>query len=322
VRPTVRSRLWAAGTAFATGFVIANVGILLVTGADRWLWVATSAVLMVTGAVGVLVADTRRRLSLWAVLGLELLVLGTVAPLWWTVAVALTPEGTTASSLLPADATWSVFGDVLADATLRRAMVTSAVAALGATVVAMALAVPAAYALTRRRTPGGRVVTVAVVAALLLPLVAVAGPWADTASSWRVLGDRWTVAPLLLLVALPLAVWLSLPVLRDAPWSLRDSIRADGADRRQELRAFAVPVLLPDLLVVAGLVWVVAAQDVVLGAALGPTADSRTLPATLLLGTVEPARAAAAGVLWLLPALVLLLVAPRRVRRLIGREAR
>jgi multiple sugar transport system permease protein len=236
--------------------------------------------------------------------------------------VALTPAGTTASSLVPSDADWSVFGDVLGDTTLRRAMVTSAVAALAATVVAMLLAVPAAYALTRRRTPGGRVVSVLVVAALLVPLVALAGPWSDTAASLRLLGDRWTVVPLLLLVALPLATWLSLPVLRDAPWSLRDSIRSDGAGRRQELRAFAVPILLPDLLVVAALVWVVASQDVVLGAALGPTEDSRTLPATLLLGSVEPSRAAAAGLLWLLPALVLLLVAPRRVRRLIGRDPR
>ena len=52
MRPTVRSRLWAAGTAFVAGFVIANVGILLITGADRWLWLATAVVLMITGAVG------------------------------------------------------------------------------------------------------------------------------------------------------------------------------------------------------------------------------------------------------------------------------
>ena len=113
MNPTVRSRLWAAGTAFVVGFVLANVGVLVVTGADRWLWVAVAAVLMGTGAVGVLVADTRRRLSLWAVLGLELAVVGTVAPLWWTAAVALTPSGTTATSMLPSSPRWSVLGDAL-----------------------------------------------------------------------------------------------------------------------------------------------------------------------------------------------------------------
>lgn len=320
MNPTVRSRLWAAGTAFVVGFVLANVGVLVVTGADRWLWLAVAAVLMGTGAVGVLVADTRRRLSLWAVLGLELAVVGTVAPLWWTAAVALTPSGTTATSMLPSSPRWSVLGDALRRDDVREAALTSVVVATAATVVAMLVAVPAAYALARRRVRGGRAVPIVVVGVLLLPLVALAGPWSDTADALGLLGSRWAVAPVLLLVAVPLAVFLSIPVLRDAPWSLRDSIRSDGADRRQELRAFAVPVLLPDLLVVAALVWVLSAQDVVLGAALGPTPDARTLPATLLLGQVPPAQAAAVGLLWLLPVIVLLAVAPRRVRRLIGRD--
>lgn len=320
MNPTVRSRLWAAGTAFVLGFAIANVGVLVVTGADRWLWLAVAFVLMGTGAVGVLLADTGRRLSLWAVLGLELAVVGTVAPLWWTASLALTPSGTTATSLLPGEPRWSVVGDVLGRGELRDAAVTSVVAATLATVVAMLLAVPAAYGLARRRVRGGRAVPAVVVALLLLPLVALAGPWSYTADALGLLGSRWTVAPVLLLVAVPVALFLCLPVLRDAPWSLRDSIRADGASRRQEVRAFVVPVLLPDLLVVGALVWVLAAQDVVLGAALGPTPDARTLPATLLLGQVPPGQAAAVGLLWLLPALVLVAVAPRRVRRLIGRD--
>lgn len=320
MNPTVRSRLWAAGTAFLLGFALANVGVLVVTGADRWLWLAVAVVLMLTGAVGVLVADTRRRLSLWAVLGLELAVIGTLAPLWWTVAVALTPSEADGTSLLPAGARWSTFGDVLRDGALRDAAVTSVLAATVVTAVAMLLSVPAAYALSLRQVRGGRAVPVLVVATLLLPLVSFAGPWADTADALGLLGSRWTVVLPLLLVALPLAMLLTLPVLRQAPWSLRDSIRADGAGRRQEVRAFLVPVLLPDLVVVAALVWVLAAQDVVLGAALGPTADSRTLPATLLLGSVEPSQAAAVGLLWLLPVLVLVAVVPGRVRRLIGRD--
>lgn len=322
MRPTVRSRLWAAGTAFVLGFVIANVGILAIAGADRWIWLGVAVVLMLTGAVGVLVADTGRRLSLWAVLGFELAAVATVLPLWWTLAVALTPPDLVATSMLPQEPRWSVLGDVLGAGPLRDAALTSILTASVATVVAMVLAVPAAYALTRRRVRGARAVRVGAVAVLLLPLVALAGPWSDTAALLDLAGSRWLLAPALLTVALPLALWLALPVLRDAPWSLRDSIRSDGASRAQELRAFAVPVLLPDLLVVGALVWVVAAQDAVLGAALGPTDDSRTLPATLLVGSVEPEQAAAVGVLWLLPVLVLLAVAPRRVRRLIGREPR
>lgn len=316
--PSTGSRLRAAATAFVLGFVVANVGILVVAGPDRWWWVAAAAVLMTTGAVGVLVADSERPFSLWGVLGLELFAFFTLFPLAWTLSLALRPEDAPTDTAWPVDVSWAAFGDVLDAGVLRTSALTSVGAASAATAVAMLLAVPAAYALARRPR-GSRAVEVLVVAALLAPLVALAGPWAGTANDLDLLGSRWTVAPLLLLVALPLATWLCIPVLRDAPWSLRDAIRSDGADRRQVLRSFAVPLLLPELAIVAALVWVVTSHDVVLGAALGPTDASRTLPASLLLGSGDVPTTAAAGLLWLVPVLVLLAVAPRRVHRLIGR---
>lgn len=321
MRPSTGSRLWAAGTAFVLGFVVANVGILVVPGPDRWWWVAVAIVLMLTGAVGVLVADSERPFSLWAVLGLELFALFTLLPFAWTLSLALRPGDAPTDTAWPTDVTWAGFGAVFDAGVVRTSALTSVVAASVATVVAMLLAVPAAHALARRPR-GGRAVGLLVVAVLLAPLAALAGPWADTVTDLGLLGSRWTVVPLLLLVALPLATWLCIPVLRDAPWSLRDAIRSDGADRRQLLRSFAVPLLLPELAVVAALVWVVTAHDVALGAALGPTDASRTLPASLLLGSVDLSTTAAAGLLWLLPVLVLLAVAPRRVHRLIGRDPR
>ncbi len=323
MRPTVRSRLWAAGTAFVVGFGVANVGILLVAGRDRWVWLAVAVVLMLTGAFGVVVADTRRRLSLWAVLGLELAVVATVLPLLWALTLATAPpdaagDPVAPTSLLPSDPQWSQLGDALGTDALRHAAVTSAVSATLATVVAMLVAVPAAYVLVRRRPRGSRLVLGLVVALLLAPLVALASPWAQVVTDLDLLGRRWSVAPLLLLVAVPLATWLSVVVLRAAPWSLRDVIRADGASRRQVLRAFAVPVLLPDLVVVALLVWVVTAQDVVLGAALGATEEARTLPASLLLAGGASQPTAAVGLLCLLPVLLVVALAPRRVRRLVG----
>lgn len=322
MRPSVRSRLWAAATAFVLGFVMANVGILLVAGRDRWVWLVAAVTLMVTGAVGVLIADTRRRISLWAVICLELLVLAVGVPVLWTLTVAITPADSEARSLLPDVSSWSAFGDVLAAGQLREAALTTIVSASAATLVAMALAVPAAYALVRGRVAGRGVVYLAFAATLLLPALVVAVPWFETYARWGVLGQRWAPAPLLLVVALPLAVWLCVTIMRGAPWSLRDSIRTDGASRRQVLRAFAVPALGARVLVAAAVVWVVTAQDVVIGAALGVTADSRPLPATLLLLEGDRAQVAAAGLLWLLPALALAVLAPRHLARLIGRDYR
>lgn len=318
VSPTVRSRLWAASVAFGLGFVLANIGILVVAGRDRWAWLAVAIVLMVTGAVGVLVADTRRRLSLWAVVGYELLVAGTLLPVAALLGAASTGEDAEMRGLIPLDQDWSAFEDVLAAGPVRDAALTTVVGASLATLVAMVLAVPAALALVRPGTSGRRAVRGAFVAVLLTPGVVLAVGWFDTYAAARLLGSPWASVVPLLAIALPLAVWLCLHPLRRAPWHLDDAVRADGATRAQRVRRFAVPVLGPDLLVVAALVWVVTAQDLVLGATLGLTEQTRPLSATLL--TVPEPQVAATGLLWLIPALVLAVAFPRRVSRLIGRD--
>jgi multiple sugar transport system permease protein len=326
MRPTVRSRFSASITAFVLGFAIASFGLLQVAGRDRWLWSAVAVMLMLTGAVGIVVADSRRRVSLWAVIGLELLVVFTILPLLWMFTIATTSDALTARSLLPQHVEWSVFGDTLGSDALQHAAVTSVVVALIATAVSIALAVPAAYALARTRVAGRRVVYFLVLAALLAPLVALTGPFGDQLRDFGLLGSRFVLAVPTLMITLPLAIWLGVTMMRELPWSLRDSVRADGATRMQELRAFAVPTMLPALIAVTVITFIAACNDAVIGATLTASDESRTLPATLLVaaGTLdEPAPAVAAvGLLWLVPAILVLLALPRRTIRLLGRSYR
>ena len=323
MNPTVLSRLVASGTSFVLGFAVAAVGTLLVVGRDRWIWFAVAIVLMLTGVVGVLIADSRRRVSVWAVIGLELLATFTFLPLIWTFTLATTETAVTPDAVLPADVRWGVFRDVLGDETLRRAAVTSALVALVATVVSMLLAVPAAYALVRRRVPGRRVVYLAVVAVLLAPLVALAGPFGDQLRAFGVLDVRLALVAPTLLITLPLALWLSVTLMREVPWSLRDAVIADGASRGQTFRAFGLPVLVPALLTTTLITFVAACNDAVVGATLGIGDETRTLPATLLLAAGDPdlpsTLVAATGLLWLVPAVLVLLLLPRQALRLLGR---
>lgn len=324
MRPSIRSRFFASATAFVLGFGVANYGILRVAGRDRWLWFAVAIVLMVTSVVGVLMADSRRRVSMWAVLGLEVLFVFTFLPLLWTFTLATSTEAATTQSLLPYDFQWSVFRDVFASATIRQAAATSALVGLIATVVSMLLAAPAAYALVRRRVRGTRAVYFFVVAALMTPLVALAGPFGDQLRTFGVFGSRYVLVVPTLIITLPLALWLNVTVMREIPWTLRDSVRADGATRGQSFRAFGLPMVVPALLTTSLLTFIVACNDAVIGATLAAGDESRTLPATLLLAADQlgqpPAAVAATGLLWLVPAVLVLLALPRRTIRLLGRS--
>jgi multiple sugar transport system permease protein len=323
VNPTIRSRVIASATAFVLGFGVANYGILRVPGRDRWLWFGVAIVLMITSVIGVLIADSRRRVSMWAVLGLEVLIVFTLLPLLWTFTLATSAETATTQSLLPTDVQWSVFGDVLGSDSIRQAATTSALVSLIATVVSMLLAVPAAYALVRRRMRGRRVVYFFFLAVLLAPLIALAGPLGDLLRTFGVFGSRFVLVVPTLMITLPLATWLGVTLLRDIPWSLRDSVRADGATRWQTFRAFALPRVVPGLFAITLITFIAAYNDAVIGATLTAGDESRTLPATLLLAAEQleqpSAAVAATGLLWLVPVVLVLLALPRRTIRLLGR---
>ena len=323
MRPSIRSRVWASATAFVLGFGVANYGVVFVPGRDRWLWFAVAVVLMLTSVVGVLMADSQRRISMWAVLGLEVLFVFTFLPLLWTFTLATSAETTTTQSMLPTDIQWSVFGDVLRSETIRKAATTSALVSLIATAVSVLLAFPAAYALVERRVRGRRAVYFFVLAALMAPVVALAGPLGDQMRAFGVFGSRFALVIPTLLITLPLAMWLSVTLMRDLPWSLRDSVRADGATRGQSLRAFGIPMVLPALITISLITFIAACNDAVIGATLTAGDETRTLPATLLLATdrlQQPTAAVAAtGLLWLVPAVLVLLALPRRTIRLLGR---
>lgn len=323
MNPSIRSRVIASTTAFVLGFVVANYGILRVPGRDRWLWFAVAIVLMVTSVIGVLIADSRRKVSMWAVLGLEMLAVFTLLPLLWTFTLATSAETVTTQALLPTDVQWSVFRDVLGSDSLRQAAITSALVSLISTLVSMLLAVPAAYALVRRQVRARRAVYFVVLAVLLAPLVALAGPFGDQLRTFGVFGSRYVLVLPTLLLTLPLAIWLCVTLMRDLPWTLRDSVRADGATRGQTFRAFAVPMVVPGLLAVTLITFIAACNDAVIGATLSASEESRTLPATLLLAADQfeqpSAAVAATGLLWLVPAVLVLLAVPRRTIRLLGR---
>ena len=324
--PSVRSRLWASGIAFVLGFAVANYGIIRVSRPDLWIWIGLAVVLMGTSAAGILFADTRRSVSIWAVIGIELFAAFTLVPLLWTFTVATAPQGTAPSTVWPQEITWDAFDGALHSQILQDAALTSVIVAGIATLVAMPLAIAAAYALVRLPVHGRRLVYGLVATMLLVPLLALGGPITDQVIALDRYGSRMSLVPPALLITLPLAIWLCVTVFRDVPWSLRESVRADGATWLQSFGRFALPNVLPGVFVATLLVFVAGCNDFVLGAALAADDDSRPLPATLMLATgqleTSSSAVAAAGLLWLAPVVLLLLVFPRRITQLLGRSYR
>jgi multiple sugar transport system permease protein len=322
--PTVRSRLAAAATAFLLGFVMANYGILRVIGADRWLWVAVAVVLMVTGAVGVIISDSPRRVSVWSVVGFEFMVLFTVVPIIWMFSVATAGDLGMPTAVLPQRVDWSIFGNVLADVSLRRSLVTSILVAFVSTVLSLAIAIPAALALVRGASRFGSWIYLGVVTLIVAPIIVFEGAVAEQLRAFGLIGLRLAPVIPMLLLTVPLATWLCVSVLRDVPWTLRDAIRVDGGSRRDEIQRFVLPIVGPGIAVAGFITFVMAINDVAVGAVMLSKESSRLLPATMIFapGDAGDAGVAALALLLLLPFLAVLLTVPRKILLLLGRTYR
>lgn len=318
--PTVRSRLSAALVAFVIGFGLANLAIFAIPAPDQVLWVVVAGVLMATSAWGVLVADSPRRVSVWAVLGAEAFAVFTLVPLLWLVSLA-TGGGPTPTSLWPEAWDGSGFRELADDGVLREAAVLSASAAVLAALVAALPALGLAVLLVRSRWRPRRFVRTVAVTVVLLPAVALAVGAGDLVLRIGAVESPLARVTLVqLAIAVPLATWVFASALEAAPWSLVDAARADGADARTVLLRVLLPTVGPALLVGLALTAVVTAQDLALATSVtGPQAT--TLPAVLLDRARDPGSAAvvaAAGLCWGVPVAVLALVAPRTITRLLG----
>lgn len=321
--PSIRSRLIGAVVSFLLGFGIANYGVIVVPRPDLWIWLAVAIALMGTGVAGVLFADARTEVSVWVAVGVQLFAVFTLVPLLWVFSVATAPGDTPRRTLWPSDVSWAAFGDVRSTDALVGAAGTTALVAGLATVVALLLAVPAAFGFVQRPLRGRRVAWGVFAAALVLPSAVLAAPASAQLLAWGATQSRVVMVLPTLAVSLPIAVWLAAQALRHAPWTLDDALRADGATVVQRVRRFVLPYLGLDLLLVAVLVFFWTAGDLALGAGMASTADTRPLPASLLLlsgrGEVSSQVVAAAGLLWLLPIALVLLVFSRRIVALLGR---
>jgi multiple sugar transport system permease protein len=111
--------------------------------------------------------------------------------------------------------------------------------------------VPAAYAITRYRTPSGRIFVVAALVTRMVPTIAVGAPLVET---MRRLGISDTTIGLAIAhttISLPLSIWLMSSFFEAVPVELEEAAKVDGSDRLQALRYVVLPVVSGGLAVTA-----------------------------------------------------------------------
>ncbi|GAA1963758.1 carbohydrate ABC transporter permease [Microbacterium deminutum] len=130
-------------------------------------------------------------------------------------------------------------------------LINSVVTASISTVLSLVLAVPAAYAITRFRTPSGRVFIVAALVTRMVPTIAVGAPLVTVMHTLGLTDTSFGLALAHTTISLPLSIWLMASFFEAVPDELDEAAKVDGCTRLQALRRVVLPVVSGGLAVTA-----------------------------------------------------------------------
>jgi len=208
---------------------------------------------------------------------------------------------------------------IFADAQFPAALWNSIGIAAVSTLLAVSLAMFAAYAIVRLRFRGRALILGAALSIAMFPPVAVIGPLFNL---WRNIGlyDTWPglVLPYMTFT-LPLAIWILSAFFREIPWDLDKAARVDGATPFQAFRHVIAPLAAPGIFTTAILVFIFTWNDFLFAAALTSTNDARTVPAAIAFFTgssrfeLPTGSIAAASVVVTVPVSLVVLIFQRRI---------
>lgn len=131
------------------------------------------------------------------------------------------------------------------------ALTNSVVTALISTVLSLVLAVPAAYAITRFRTPSGRVFILAALVTRMVPTIAVGAPLVEIMRNMGLTDTSFGLALAHTTISLPLSIWLMTSFFEAVPDELSEAAQMDGCNRLQAMVRVVLPVVSGGLAVTA-----------------------------------------------------------------------
>ena len=241
-------------------------------------------------------------------------------PVAWIVSLSLKrPADLGDNRFLPRAISFEHYRAIFQDVQFPAALWNSIGIALIATVLAVTLAMFAAYAIVRLEFRGKSLVLGAALAIAMFPGIAIVGPLFNM---WRAVGlfDTWAglIIPYMTFT-LPLAIWTLSAFFREVPWDLDKAARVDGATPFQAFRYVIAPLAAPGVLTAAILVFIFAWNDFLFAISLTSTNDARTVPAAIAFFTgasryeLPTGSIAAASVVVTVPVILLVLIFQRRI---------
>ena len=206
---------------------------------------------------------------------------------------------------LPRVVTLENYAAILGDARFLRSLFNSTVVSVAVTAISVALAVPAAYGLTRLVRGGGRPMLVGILASQFFPPMVFFVPFYIMLQAVGLLNTLPGLIFAYLTVTLPICTRMVATSLRDIPAEIEEAARIDGCGDLRILRSIILPIATPGIVTAAIFAFILSWQEYIFALLYTTSERAQTAPVLMyyLLGQhqIDYARLMAAAVLLSIP---------------------
>ncbi|WP_442579834.1 carbohydrate ABC transporter permease [Mesorhizobium sp. ASY16-5R] len=185
----------------------------------------------------------------------------TIPPVWW-------PEAPTLDN----------YRKVLLESNIPRYFLNSLVISIGATALALVLAVFASYGFARFNFRGKPLLQSFVLVGQLLPTAAIIVPLFVTLRVLGLVNTYWGLILVYMIITLPLSVWMLTSYFKAIPVELEEAAIIDGASRLGCLLRITLPLSLPGIVSVLVYAFVTTWNEFIFALCFATDSSVKTLP--------------------------------------------
>jgi len=248
-----------------------------------------------------------------------LIILLAIGPFVWMILTSLTPTAQlSASGVSLSPSGWSIdnYARLLRQTSFLHNMLDSLIIAGGTVVLGLVVSVTAAYALSRFRFAGRKLIMLQFLLVNMFPIVLLILPLFVLMRKIGILDTHIGLILANSTVAIPFAVWMLTSYVGAIPRSLDEAAMIDGCSRLQALRRIVLPLAMPGIISTGIYIFITAWNEYLYALTLG---GRNVRPVTVAIQTligeyqIEWGLLAAGGVVGALPATLLFLLVQRRL---------
>lgn len=252
-------------------------------------------------------------------LPVALIVLFAMAPFAWIILTSLTPTdalSATGVSLSPTGWSLDNYLRLFRQTSFLGNMLDSLIIAAGTVVIGLLVSVTAAYAFSRFRFPGRKLVMLQFLLINMFPIVLLILPLFMLMRKAGILDTHFGLILANATVAIPFAVWMLTSYIGAIPKSLDEAAMIDGCSRLTALRRVVLPLTMPGIISTGIYIFITAWNEYLYALTLG---GRNVRPVTVAIQTligeyqIEWGLLSAGAVVGAMPATLLFLIVQRRL---------